>query len=154
MACWAKRKQKKALSMLLNKIQLETSYSEVGLILNTEALSKVHTDLALTKPVIFYFLSDERVLKVNRDSLGHDYYTDVITFDYEDDNDLEENEVVVSWDRIQENSRALGETLYRELSRICIHALLHLAGYTDETETEKQKMTTQEDRFLNLYCST
>jgi rRNA maturation RNase YbeY len=99
-------------------------------------------------------MSDEQVLEVNRESLNHDYYTDVITFDYENDADIEENEVVVSWDRIQDNSKNLDQTLHQEVHRVCIHALLHLAGYTDESEVEKLKMTTAEDRYLNLYCST
>jgi len=140
--------------MSLNKIQLESPYSEVESMLNQDSLSKVHTDLNITKPTIFYFMSDEQVLEVNRESLNHDYYTDVITFDYENDADIEENEVVVSWDRIQDNSKNLDQTLHQEVHRVCIHALLHLAGYTDESEVEKLKMTTAEDRYLNLYCST
>ncbi|MFT6384127.1 MAG: rRNA maturation RNase YbeY [Bacteroidia bacterium] len=122
--------------------------------LNLDSLSQVHNDLNIAKPTIFYFMSDDQVLEVNRDSLNHDYYTDVITFDYESDEDIEENEVVISWDRIQDNSKVLNQALPQELHRICIHALLHLAGYTDESADEKLKMTAEEDRFLNLYCST
>jgi rRNA maturation RNase YbeY len=140
--------------MLLNKIQLVSPYSEVESLLNIDSLTKVHNELNITKPTIFYFVSDDEVLEVNRESLSHDYYTDVITFDYESDEDIEENEVVISWDRIQDNSKVLNQTLHQELHRICIHALLHLAGYTDESADEKLKMTTEEDRFLNLYCST
>jgi probable rRNA maturation factor len=140
--------------MSLNKIQLESPYSEVESLLNIDSLSKVHNELNITKPTIFYFMSDDEVLEVNRESLSHDYYTDVITFDYESDEDIEENEVVISWDRIQDNSKVLNQTLHQELHRICIHALLHLAGHTDESADEKLKMTTEEDRFLNLYCST
>jgi probable rRNA maturation factor len=140
--------------MSLNKIQLESPYSEVESLLNLDSLSQVHNKLNITKPTIFYFMSDEQVLEVNKESLNHDYYTDVITFDYESDEDIEENEVVISWDRIQDNSKVLNQTLHRELHRICIHALLHLAGYTDESADEKLKMTAEENRFLNLYCST
>lgn len=122
--------------------------------LNLASLSQVHNDLNIAKPTIFYFMSDDQVLEVNRDSLNHDYYTDVITFDYESDEDIEENEVVISWDRIQDNSKVLNQALQQELHRICIHALLHIAGYTDESADEKLKMTAEEDRFLNLYCST
>lgn len=140
--------------MSLNKILLESPYSEVGSMLNLDSLSQVHNDLNIAKPTIFYFMSDDQVLEVNRDSLNHDYYTDVITFDYESDEDIEENEVVISWDRIQDNSKVLNQALQQELHRICIHALLHLAGYADESADEKLKMTAEEDRFLNLYCST
>ena len=140
--------------MSLNKILLESPYSEVESMLNLDSLSRVHNELNIAKPTIFYFMSDEQVLDVNRESLNHDYYTDVITFDYESDEDIEENEVVISWDRIRDNSKVLNQTLNQELHRICIHALLHIAGYTDASADEKLKMTTEEDRFLNLYCST
>ena len=140
--------------MSLNKIILQSPYSEVESMLNLDSLSQVHNELNIAKPTIFYFMSDEQVLEVNRESLNHDYYTDVITFDYENDEDIEENEVVISWDRIRDNSKVLNQVLHQELHRICIHALLHLAGYTDKSVDEKLKMTTAEDRFLNLYCST
>ena len=140
--------------MSLNNIQLESPYKEVVSLINQKSLSKVHTDLHLRKRTIFYFMSDAQVLEINRDTLSHDYYTDVITFDYENDEDIDENEVVVSWDRIQDNSKVLKQTLHQEIHRICIHALLHLAGYTDEYDDDKLKMTAAENRFLNLYCST
>ena len=140
--------------MSLNKIILQSPYSEVESMLNLDSLSQVHNELNIAKPTIFYFMSDEQVLEVNKESLNHHYYTDVITFDYENDEDIEENEVVISWDRIRDNSKVLNQALRQELHRICIHALLHLAGYADESIDEKLKMTAAEDRFLNLYCST
>ena len=117
-------------------------------------VKQCHEKLNLIKDVCFIFVSDEALREINKQSLNHDYYTDVITFDYESDEDIEENEVVISWDRIQDNSKVLNQALHQELHRICIHALLHLAGYTDESVDDQLKMTAEEDRFLNLYCST
>lgn len=140
--------------MLSNNIIIETEYKEVTSLLLIKVLEQIHTKLEIKKPIIFYFQSDEEVLQINIDSLNHDYYTDVITFDYEDDEDIEENEVVISIDRIKENASTLKQSLHTEIHRICIHAMLHLVGYKDSNELEKQKMTSQENHFLDLYCST
>jgi metalloprotein, YbeY/UPF0054 family len=97
---------------------------------------------------------DEELLELNRQTLQHDYYTDIITFDYENDKDIEENEVVISWDRVRENSETFKVNLKQELYRVCFHGLLHLAGFMDKTEQEEKEMREQENMLLDLYCST
>jgi len=113
-----------------------------------------HADLGIKKPVIYYFVSDDEMLRVNKENLGHDTYTDIITFDYEEDKDIEHNEVLISWDRVLDNAKTFKKSIKNELHRVCIHGLLHLAGHNDRSNKEKQKMRSLEDKYLNLYCST
>lgn len=140
--------------MLSDKVKLETKYDEALKLFHVKTILKTHEHLSLKKGVIYYIVSDEEILKINRETLNHDYYTDIITFDYETDDDIEDNELVISWDRIKDNAKKLGEPLVRELHRVCIHGMLHLAGYSDYTEKEKNIMREQENLFLDLYCST
>ena len=122
--------------------------------INLIALDKTHTHLKIKKPVVFFFIDDTQMLKINQNSLGHDTYTDTITFDYEEDEDIEQNEGVVSWERLEENAITFRTSFTEEVHRVCIHSLLHLAGQKDKTKDEKEKMRSLEDKFLNLYCST
>ena len=122
--------------------------------INLIALDKTHKHLKIKKPVVFFFIDDTQMLEINQNSLGHDTYTDTITFDYEEDADIEQNEVVVSWERLEENAITFRTSFTEEVHRVCIHSLLHLAGQKDKTKNEKEKMRSLEDKFLNLYCST
>ena len=140
--------------MSLNNIEIESEFPEVLDLISTLGLSKVFSGLMINKPIIYYFISDEALLEVNIASLSHDYYTDIITFDYGEDDDIEQNEILISWDRVKENAVTHKQTVFRELHRVCIHGMLHLAGYNDQTEEEKQKMRTLETQYLDLHCST
>lgn len=122
--------------------------------INLMALDKTHKHLKIKKPVVFFFIDDTQMLEINQNNLGHDTYTDTITFDYEEDADIEQNEVVVSWERLEENAITFRTSFTEEVHRVCIHSLLHLAGQKDKTKDEKEKMRSLEDKFLNLYCST
>jgi probable rRNA maturation factor len=112
--------------------------------INLIALDKTHKHLKIKKPVVFFFIDDTQMLKINQNSLGH----------YEEDEDIEQNEVVVSWERLEENAITFRTSFTEEVHRVCIHSLLHLAGQKDKTKDEKEKMRSLEDKFLNLYCST
>lgn len=140
--------------MYLNNIEIQSPFSEVLELIRVEHLLSAHKTLGIKKPVIFYFVLDEELLELNRQTLQHDYYTDIITFDYENDKDIEENEVVISWDRVRENSETFKVNLKQELYRVCFHGLLHLAGFMDKTEQEEKEMREQENILLDLYCST
>jgi len=122
--------------------------------INLKALDKTHKHLKIKKPVVFFFIDDTQMLEINQNNLGHDTYTDTITFDYEEDADIEQNEVVVSWERLEENAITFRTSFTEEVHRVCIQSLLHLAGQNDKTKDEKEKMRSLEDKFLNLYCST
>jgi len=134
-------------------IQYLNSYNDISKLLKEQPLNSIWEDLSLEIPVSFIFMSDNELLEINRDVLNHDYYTDVITFNY-DDEDIEYNEILISADRIREHSTQFNQTLKQETYRICIHGMLHLAGYDDQTPEEKKQMTTLENHYLKLYCST
>ena len=97
--------------------------------------------------ITIHFISDEAVLEINRQYLGHDFYTDIITFDLRDEFS-QEAEIYISAERIEENSRLHYATNEEELARVCIHGLLHLSGVKDKTEKEKKHMTELEEIYL------
>ncbi len=99
--------------------------------------------------ISFIFCSDDYLLEVNQKYLSHDYFTDVITFDYVE-GDLISGDIFISVDRISENAAVFNVPFTAELNRILIHGILHLLGYKDKDKSDKLVMTDKEDYFLNL----
>lgn len=97
----------------------------------------------------YIFCSDERELEVNREFLGHDYYTDVITFDYSTPSAIA-GDIFISLDTVRSNAEQLGIPYMDELHRIIIHGALHLTGQGDKTPETKAQMTAKEDAALRL----
>lgn len=97
----------------------------------------------------YIFCSDPHLLEINRTHLGHDYLTDIITFDYEEDEI--EGDVFISIDRVADNAKAFHQPTTKELQRIMVHGLLHLIGFKDKNPEDKQKMTEAENNALLLY---
>ena len=97
----------------------------------------------------YVFCSDERELEVNRQFLGHDYYTDVITFDYSTASTLN-GDIFISLDTVRSNAEMVGVSFDNELHRILIHGVLHLTGQGDKTPETKVQMTDKENRALAL----
>ena len=95
----------------------------------------------------YIFCSDERELAVNREFLGHDYYTDVITFDYTTQSTLN-GDIFISLDTVRSNAEMVGATFDHELLRIIIHGVLHLTGQGDKTPETKAQMTEKEEKAL------
>ena len=95
----------------------------------------------------YIFCSDERELAVNREFLGHDYYTDVITFDYTTASTLN-GDIFISLDTVRSNAEMVGTSFEHELHRILIHGVLHLTGQGDKTPETKAEMTEKEERAL------
>ena len=95
----------------------------------------------------YIFCSDERELAVNREFLGHDYYTDVITFDYSTAHTLN-GDIFISLDTVRSNAEMVGVTFEQELLRILIHGVLHLTGQGDKTPETKAEMTAKEEKAL------
>ena len=91
--------------------------------------------------------SDKELLSLNNQYLQHDYFTDIITFDYTESNCLK-GEMYISIERIMENAKTYNQTVELELQRIIIHGLLHLCRYSDKTENEKKLMTEKENYYL------
>ncbi|MBR4263215.1 MAG: rRNA maturation RNase YbeY [Paludibacteraceae bacterium] len=100
----------------------------------------------------YIFCSDERELEVNRQFLGHDYYTDVITFDYSTANTLN-GDIFISLDTVRSNAEMVGASFDDELRRILIHGVLHLTGQGDKTPETKTQMTAKEEHALSLWHS-
>ena len=100
----------------------------------------------------YIFCSDERELQVNRDFLGHDYYTDVITFDYSTPSTIA-GDIFISLDTVRSNAEQVGVPFLDELHRIIIHGALHLTGQGDKTPETKAQMTAKEDQALALLKS-
>lgn len=98
----------------------------------------------------YVFLSDEELLDINRRFLAHDFYTDIITFPYSNLGRPVEGEIFVSIDRVRDNAAARGIPFVEEFHRVCVHGLLHLLGFDDGTDEEKNAMREAEDKALIL----
>jgi len=96
----------------------------------------------------YIFCSDAYLLKINQQYLDHDTYTDIITFDNSERDDVVLGDIFISIERIRENATKFNVSENTELHRVIVHGVLHLLGYKDKTATDKQKMTEKEDFYL------
>ena len=96
----------------------------------------------------YIFCDDEKILAVNREFLQHDYYTDIITFDYTTRTRVN-GDIYISLDTVASNAEQVGATFEQELHRIIIHGLLHLTGQADKTPETKAQMTAKEEDALS-----
>lgn len=99
--------------------------------------------------ISFIFCSDNYLLEVNKTYLDHDYFTDIITFDYVEGT-LINGDIFISVDRVLDNSVEFKTTPEDEMNRILIHGILHLVGYKDKNKKDKLLMTEKEDFYLKL----
>ncbi len=97
----------------------------------------------------YLFVDDEKILEVNREYLGHDYYTDVITFDYDED-DTVSGDIVISLDTVRSNAQLFGKPYEEELYRVIIHGILHLCGINDKGPGEREIMEAAENKALAM----
>ena len=97
----------------------------------------------------YLFVDDEKILEVNNEYLGHDYYTDIITFDYTEGNTLN-GDLVISLDTVFTNANKFNKSYDEELHRVIIHGILHLCGINDKGPGERQIMEAAEDKALNM----
>jgi rRNA maturation RNase YbeY len=110
------------------------------------AIHKLYPTTRLKK-IDVHGVSDEELLSINKKHLEHDYYTDIITFDYSRGNKIS-GELYVSLERVEENALALGLSYESELRRVVAHGILHLIGFKDKTEEEEKAMRSKEDEVL------
>jgi probable rRNA maturation factor len=103
-----------------------------------------------TGDIAFIFCSDERILEINNKYLNHNYFTDIITFDYSE-NSIISGDIFISVDTVKSNSEELNVSFDLELKRILIHGILHLCGQDDKTPESKAEMTMKENLALELY---
>lgn len=102
-----------------------------------------------TGDIGYMFVSDEKILEVNREYLGHDYYTDIITFDY-DEGDTISGDLVISLDTVRTNAEKFGMAYDDELHRVIIHGILHLCGINDKAPGERELMEAAENKALAM----
>lgn len=107
---------------------------------------KVLKDLSLV------FTDDEYLLEVNKQFLNHDYFTDVITFDYSSFPDVS-GDVMISLERVRDNALVLDQSFELELHRVVFHGVLHLCGYNDKSKEEAALMRSKEDFYLSMFVS-
>ena len=99
----------------------------------------------------YMFVNDEKILEVNNEYLGHDYYTDIITFDY-CEGDVLNGDLVISLDTIRTNAEKFGKEYDEELHRVIIHGILHLCGINDKGPGEREIMEAAENKALGIRC--
>ena len=95
------------------------------------------------------FVNDEKILEINNEYLGHDYYTDVITFDYDED-DVVNGDIVISLDTVRTNAELFDKAYEDELYRVIIHGILHLCGLNDKGPGEREIMEKAENKALEM----
>jgi rRNA maturation RNase YbeY len=100
--------------------------------------------------IAYIFCSDERILEVNNQYLHHDYYTDIITFDYTE-GAIISGDIFISLDTVKSNAEEFGVSFDRELLRIIIHGVLHLCGQDDKTPELRAEMTRKENLAIEKY---
>lgn len=99
--------------------------------------------------IAYIFVDDEEILRVNRQFLQHDYYTDIITFDYSE-GDVISGDLFISLDTVRTNAEQVGATYEQELNRVIIHGILHLCGINDKGPGEREIMEAAENKALSI----
>jgi metalloprotein, YbeY/UPF0054 family len=113
-----------------------------------KAVAKEHD--RLVGDISYVFCSDDKILEVNKQYLNHDYYTDIITFDYSEDNIIS-GDLFISLDTVRTNSEKFNTDYSEELLRVIIHGVLHLCGYKDKTKEEEKRMRELEEEAIRIY---
>jgi len=134
------------------------SFQNIGtcLSLKKESISVLIKNIVLEENknighVSFIFCDDNYLLEKNKEFLNHDFFTDVISFDYSEKNTVS-GDILISIDRVKENAKLFNVDFLSELHRVMIHGLLHLLKYNDKTKEEKRIMTQKENYYLNKIC--
>ena len=112
-----------------------------------EAVARSHNKSVGT--LTYIFCDDEYILATNKQFLQHDYYTDIITFDYDED-DIINGDLVISLDTVKSNAELFGKTYEEELFRVIIHGILHLCGINDKGPGEREIMEAAENKALEM----
>ncbi len=112
--------------------------------------SVIKKEGAILSSINYIFCSDEYLKEINTQYLGHETFTDIVTFNYNPSEGVLEGEVYISIDRIRENAVTFKSDFPMELHRVIIHGVLHLIGFNDKTKREKSLMREKEDTYLSL----
>jgi len=110
----------------------------------------VNLEKKVVARIDYNFVSDDELLEMNKKFLKHNYYTDVLTFSENRGNRLT-GDIAISIHRVKENAALIKTTFDQELKRVIIHGILHLCGYNDSTDKEKETMRKRESKYLMIY---
>ena len=128
------------LSFQLDNEELYAQWIQEAILSESKELGEVN----------YIFCDDEYLLNINKQFLNHDYYTDIISFDYSE-GDLVQGDIFISMDRVKENADDYKICFEDELKRVIIHGILHYCGYKDKTEEEEIIMRMKEDEKILLF---
>lgn len=121
-------------------------------IINSWIKSTISSHQKKCGEISFIFTSDPQILEVNRQYLQHDYFTDIITFNY-NSADLVSGDIYISVDTVRSNAAIYKVTFEEELHRVIIHGILHLLGFNDKTKSQQKEMTENENLNLKILYS-
>lgn len=116
-----------------------------------DELVKQHRPGVKKVSLTYIFCDDAYLLGINKQFLDHDTFTDIITFDLSESEDVLQGEIYISTERILENAHKFANTYNHELHRVIFHGALHLCGFKDKKPADKKEMSTQEDNCLQQY---
>ena len=116
-------------------------------VLKKHIISLINNELKKPGSITIVFCSDNYLLEMNKKYLEHDYFTDIITFDYVE-NDVISGDLFISIDRVKDNAEKFNATFLNELMRVVFHGVLHLAGFKDKTTPDQQLMREKENFYL------
>lgn len=138
---------------------IEVHYNEIEEVpgVNSELLvlwllSVIEEEGFKSENINIVFCSDSFLLEINKRFLDHDYFTDIITFDYCKEKILS-GELYISMERVRDNAVQLNQDFVIEVNRVCVHGILHLCGYGDKSSEEQGEMRSKEDYYLNKVVS-
>ncbi len=135
----------------MEKIKFHNEYTQT-LTINKKSIRQKIVDLIISEgkmegEISIIFCTDDYLLKINKDFLNHDYYTDIITFNYVS-NDIISGDLFVSIERVKENAKSFNVKFIEELERVILHGILHLIGYDDKTTEQKEEIRKKENYYL------
>ena len=99
----------------------------------------------------YIFCSDEYLLDINKTYLKHNFYTDIITFDQSEEENMLEGDIFISTERVKDNAISADEIYDTEMIRVIVHGIHHLIGYKDKTKEQQEEMRKKEDEYISLY---
>jgi probable rRNA maturation factor len=137
------------------KISFHSELPKFKLKDRTKVSSWLHTIVAFhlgkIERVQYIFCDDEYLLALNKEHLGHDTFTDIITFRYQEHPKPLESEIYISLERVRENAEKFGVSFENELHRVMAHGMLHLLGFKDKKKTEVAQMREKEEWALSIF---